>query len=282
MQYGACYRKMNEATALNPQPARRAPVVGKHAFLVALGDRMRAQRGRRGLTRKALAQRAGVSERHLASLETGVGNASVLVLLQVAQALDCGLGELLGAQSPLPTRRRVALVGLRGAGKSTLGRLLADDLGLPFVELTQRIEQLAGCAMPEIQSLYGQAGLVRYQRQALEQALTCGEDWVMATPGGLVSDDASHALLLSQCTTVWLQAASEDHMQRVVAQGDLRPMAASAEAMADLRRILAERSPAYARAALHTNTSAQALAATFAILRDQVRRALSASVPYLP
>lgn len=281
MQYGACHRKMDQPAAPVTLPARRAPTTGKHPFLVSLGQRLRALRERQGLSRKTLALAAGVSERHLASLETGVGNASILVLLQVAQALKCGLGDLLGPSAQPPRRVRVALVGLRGAGKSTLGRLLASDLGVPFIELTQHIEQLAGCAVPEIQALYGQAGYQRYQRKSLEHALTCGDDVVIATPGGLVVDDATYALLLAQCTTVWLKAAPEDHMQRVVAQGDLRPMAASVEAMADLRRILADRSPAYARAAVHTDTSAQPLDATFAVLRTQLRQALQGSVSRL-
>jgi XRE family transcriptional regulator, aerobic/anaerobic benzoate catabolism transcriptional regulator len=240
----------------------------KNPFLVALGDRVRALRARRGMTRKAVALAADVSERHLANLEYGVGNASILVLLQVAGALQCPLAELIGdvsTSSPewlmirellehcdeATLRRvrvavgellgtggangnneatrspRVALIGLRGAGKSTLGQMLADDLDFPFVELSREIEKFAGCSISEIQALYGMNAYRRYERRALEEAIQIYPEAVIATPGGLVSDPATFNLLLAHCTTVWLQAQPEDHMMRVTAQGDLRPMAAS-------------------------------------------------------
>jgi XRE family aerobic/anaerobic benzoate catabolism transcriptional regulator len=284
---------------------------GKHPFLVALGERVRELRARRGLTRKAVALAADVSERHLANLEYGVGNASVLVLLQVAGALQCTLAELLGdvtTRSPewllirelLEARsepelrrarlalaelfgtggdrsvrsRRVALIGLRGAGKSTLGQMLADDLDLPFVELSREIERFAGCSVSEIQALYGMSAYRRYERRALQEAIEQHAEAVIATPGGLVSDAATFHLLLAHCTTVWLKADPEQHMARVTAQGDLRPMAASPEAMADLRRILAGRAAFYSKADCTVDTGAQDLAATFERLRDAVRRLL--------
>jgi XRE family aerobic/anaerobic benzoate catabolism transcriptional regulator len=284
----------------------------KNPFLVALGERVRALRSRRGMTRKAVALAADVSERHLANLEYGVGNASILVLLQVAGALQCGLAELLGdvttssaewlllrellerrdeatlhrvrvavgemlgtgggnaARSP-----RVALIGLRGAGKSTLGQMLADDLGFPFVELSREIEKFAGCSVAEIQALYGQNAYRRYERRALEEAIQIHPEAVIATPGGLVSDAATFNLLLAHCTTVWLQADPEDHMKRVTAQGDLRPMAASREAMADLKGILSGRAAFYSKAEFRLDTSAQPLQPTFLALRELVRRALA-------
>ncbi len=288
----------------------------KHPFLLSLGERVRALRARRGMTRKALSASADVSERHLANLEYGVGNASVLVLLQVAQALNCSLAELLGdvsTRSPewlmiremlgqrdeatlrrvreamatllgaggdhgpgaSPRGSRVALVGLRGAGKSTLGRMLAEDLGFPLVELSREIEKFAGCSVNEIQGLYGQNAYRRYERRALEEAIQIYPEAVIATPGGLVSDPATFNLLLAHCTTVWLQAEPEDHMARVTAQGDLRPMAGNKEAMQDLRGILAGRAAFYSKAEMQLNTSAAPLAATFAHLRQMVRGALA-------
>ena len=292
-----------------------AAAEAKNPFLVALGERVRGLRARRGMTRRAVALAADVSERHLANLEYGVGNASILVLLQVAGALQCSLAELTGditTSSPewlllrelLESRDeatlqrvrvavaemlgtgsgrergaahspRIALVGLRGAGKSTLGQMLADDLGFAFVELSREIEKFAGCSINEIQSLYGQNAYRRYERRALEEAIQIHAEAVIATPGGIVSDPATFNLLLAHCTTVWLQAQPEDHMQRVVAQGDLRPIAASKEAMADLKGILAGRAAFYSKADYKVDTSAEPLDSTFQLLRKAVRHALS-------
>jgi XRE family transcriptional regulator, aerobic/anaerobic benzoate catabolism transcriptional regulator len=287
----------------------------KHPFLVALGERVRALRARRGMTRKAVSVAADVSERHLANLEYGVGNASILVLLQVAQALQVSLTELTGdvtTSSPewlmirelldgrddAALRRvrvvigemlgtggaatqaggarspRIALIGLRGGGKSTLGAMLSDDLGVPFVELSGEIEKFAGCTVAEIQALYGQNAYRRYERRALEEAIQIHAECVIAVPGGLVSDPATFNELLAHCTTVWLQATPEDHMKRVVAQGDLRPIAASKEAMQDLKGILAGRAAFYSKADFTLDTSAQPLDETFVALRRLVRGAL--------
>ncbi|MBL8349373.1 MAG: helix-turn-helix transcriptional regulator [Burkholderiaceae bacterium] len=296
-------------------PGAPAPADDKNPSLVALGERVRRLRAARGMTRKSVALAAEVSERHLANLEYGIGNASFLVLQQVAGALQCSMAELIGdvtTSSPEwllirellehrdeatlrrareaigallgtggaraaadPSRAsRVALIGLRGAGKSTLGRMLADDLGFAFVELSREIEQFAGCSIAEIQALYGQNAYRRYERRALEEAIQIYPEVVIATPGGLVSDAATFNQLLSHCTTVWLQAKPEDHMARVAAQGDLRPMAASREAMDDLRQILAGRAAFYSKADMTLNTSVAPLDATFQSLRTMVREAL--------
>jgi len=296
------------APADSALPAEEA----KNPLLVALGDRVRNLRARRGLTRKAVAQAAEVSERHLANLEYGIGNASILVLQQVATALQCSLaelvgdvttsspewllirellerrdeadlrrarialGELLGTAAGDPARnRRIALVGLRGAGKSTLGQMLADDLEVPFIELSREIEKLAGCSVREIHDLYGTNAYRRYERRALEETVQIYSEVVIATPGGIVSDPATFNQLLAHCTTVWLQAAPEEHMGRVAAQGDTRPMAASKEAMDDLRRILAGRAAFYSKADLSVDTSGQDLAQSFRALRTTVREAMS-------
>jgi XRE family aerobic/anaerobic benzoate catabolism transcriptional regulator len=283
----------------------------KNVFLAALGERVRSLRARRGMTRKAVARAANVSERHLANLEYGVGNASILVLLQVAGALQCALveligdvttsspewllirellaqhdeatlqrvriaiGDLLGTGGANPDRSsRIALIGLRGAGKSTLGRQLAEDMGFAFVELSREIEKFAGCSVAEIQSLYGVNAYRRYERRALEATIQIYPEVVIATPSGLVSDPATFNQLLTHCTSVWLKAEPEDHMRRVTAQGDLRPMAASREAMDDLKGILAGRAAFYAKAQLQLDTSAQPQAATFTALRLMVRQLL--------
>jgi len=281
-------------------------------FLEALGERVRTLRSRQGMTRRAVAVAADVSERHLANLEYGTGNVSVLVLLQVAQALQCSLAELLGdmttsspewllirellsKRSEADLRRarvqlgdmfgeggnaqerknRIALIGLRGAGKTSLGQRLADDMGFPFIELSREIEQFAGCQISEIHNLYGANAYRRYERRALEEAIQIYPEVVIATPGGLVSDSANFNLLLSHCTTVWLQADAADHMGRVAAQGDMRPMAASREAMEDLKRILEGRAAFYSKADLAINTSGRSEDQAFDVLRTSVRQHLA-------
>lgn len=282
----------------------------KNPFLVALGERVRGLRARRGLTRKSVALAAGVSERHLASLEYGEGNASILVLVQVAGALQCTLAELLGdvtttspewlllremlssrseadlrqvrvqisrifgASQESERSNRIALIGLRGAGKSALGQRLASDLGYPFIELSREIEKFAGCSISEIHNLYGTNAYRRYERRALEEAIQIYPEVVIATPGGLVSDSATLNEMLSHCYTIWLQATPEDHLARVAAQGDMRPMAGSAEALEDLKLILEGRSAFYAKADMTFDTSAHPLEDSFQALRQQLRAVL--------
>ena len=288
-------------------------------FLVALGERVRSLRARKGLTRRDLSRASDVSERHLASLEGGVGNASVLILRQIAQALDSQIDELIGeetlnspewllirdllrhrsddelrrarvalselygeAQSHSAKSRRIALIGLRGAGKSSLGQRLAESMDVPFVELNREIERVSGCGLAEIHNLLGPTAYRRYERRALEETIQLYPDAVIATPGGIVSDASTFNLLLSNCFTVWLKASPEEHMNRVIAQGDLRPMAASGgsvgggrpgtntEAMDDLKRILSVRAAFYGKADLSFDTSGKSADACFAALHSAI------------
>jgi len=301
----------NKSQNVNDTIAVSLAEADKDSYLFALGERVRRLRARRGMTRKELAVAASVSERHLANLERGIGNVSVLVLLQITKAFNCEMAELVGdvttsspewllirellinrseadlqrarehlselfagqsAAQPRDRMRQIALVGLRGAGKSTLGRLLAEDIGYPFIELSTEIERVAGCGILEIHSLYGPTAYRRYERRALEEALQLYPDMVLATPGGLVSEPATMNLMLTHCYSIWLKASPEDHMARVQAQGDFRPMAGNSEAMDDLRRILASREAFYSKADFVCSTSQPGgLEATFVQLRTHVR-----------
>jgi XRE family transcriptional regulator, aerobic/anaerobic benzoate catabolism transcriptional regulator len=260
-------------------------------YLILLGERVRETRARRGMTRKLLARDSGVSERYLAQLETGQGNISILLLRQIAKALDTPL-EALVLQGPEPPvdlvhtteflrrlpaaeladarrllvqhfggvdlearRGRIALIGLRGAGKSTLGAMLADQLEVPFLELDRLIEQESGVSLSAIFDLYGQSGFRRLERRCLDEVIERHPRFVLATGGSLVSEPATFDRLLTMCFTVWLRATAEEHMQRVIAQGDMRPMADNRESMSDLTRILEVREPLYCKADLTVETS---------------------------
>lgn len=275
-------------------------------FLGGLGERVRAARERTGLTRKDLAAESGVSERYLAQLESGRGNISVLLLQKIAMALGLPLAELFSAQdeqaaelaliqqflkrlpsqqlskvrtqlvrefgsSPLERTKRIALLGLRGAGKSSLGSRLAKQLGVPFIELDREVEREAGTSLSEIFLLYGQQGYRRYERRCLERVLRRHDRCVMATGGSIVSEPGTYDLLLSACYTIWLKALPEEHMARVVAQGDTRPMAGNAEAMDDLRRILEGRAALYGQADAVVDTAGRTLEQSLKDLRKAVR-----------
>lgn len=293
---------------INPSNAESALEVDeRNPVLDAFADRLKSLRAQRGLTRKGLANIGQVSERYLGNLETGRGNPTVLVLHDLAKALRCSVAELVGdvtTQSPEwllirellegrseedlhrarvsigdalkvtgrrdRTSRQIALVGLRGAGKSTLGHMLAESLDLPFVELSRQIERVAGLSIREIQDLYGPTAYRRYEQRALEETLQLYPEMILGTPGGLVSEPATFNMLLSHCFTVWLKATPEDHMNRVVQQGDFRPMAGHIEAMDDLKRILASRAAFYGKADLSIDTSEQPLDATFELVRQAV------------
>ncbi len=258
-------------------------------FLIALGRHIRQRRGLCGLTRKTLSAASGVSERYLAQLEAGEANITVVLLRRIAAALDTSAIALMQGrtgesghwqtaqdildrldeaqlaqavqllQQHFPharkNRRPIALIGLRGAGKSTIGARIASCLKLPFIELPRRVERQSGMPLSEIFSLYGEEGYRRQEKRCLEQVLSEESDCVIATGGGIVSNDEAFELLLSHCFVVWLQARPEDHMNRVIDQGDLRPMSGREEAMSDLERILESRRPLYTRADFTVDTS---------------------------
>jgi len=285
---------------------------GEAEYLKLLGERVRQTRARRGMTRKLLARDSGVSERYLAQLETGQGNISILLLRQIANALDIPVEALVldGPEPPvdlvhtteflrrLPAaeltearrllvqhfggvdlaarRGRIALIGLRGAGKSTLGAMLADRLELPFLELDRLIEQASGVSLSAIFDLYGQGGFRRLERRCLDEVIERHPRFVLATGGSLVSQPATFERLLTMCFTAWLKATPEEHMQRVIAQGDMRPMADNRESMTDLKRILEVREPLYRKADATIDTSAITLEEAVDILDATIRGTESA------
>ena len=224
-------------------------------FLRAFGERLRAERERRGMSRKVLADQAGISERYVTQIESGKGNVSIAILRQIASALGVPLGRLVDDAEAASREQRIALTGLRGAGKSTLGRALAKVRDVPFIELDREIERLSGTSLGTLIEMYGQQAYRRYELQALQELLNAHPRFVVATSGGLVSEAATYELLLRHCFTIWVRTTPEEHMARVIAQGDRRPMAGSAQAMEDLRRILEERTPLYERADLTVDTT---------------------------
>jgi XRE family aerobic/anaerobic benzoate catabolism transcriptional regulator len=297
--------------APDPKVLKTSPAgedVEDRDFLAALGRRVRQLREQRGMARKVLSRQSSISERYIAQLEAGEGNISIVLLRRVVAALGVPLTELLDEQDApvehrlirsfleqLPARRleevvlrlrtelgaeeaarsgRIALIGLRGAGKSTLGRMLAASAKLPFVELDEEIEREAGLSLSEVFLLYGQAGYRRLERRSLQRIVDSGQRCIVSVGGGIVSETNTYKLLLSKCFTVWLRATPEEHMARVVAQGDARPMAGNDEAMDDLRHILAAREPLYSRADAIVDTSGQTAEASLALLNDALRALL--------
>ena len=294
-------------SALSPESELAAAAGADPTFLQGLGKRVRQIRDRRGSTRKLVARDAGVSERHLAHLEAGSGNVSIVLLSRIAQALHVGLAELFIPEAEesvekrlirrclerLPQHRleevvfnlmsefghedaarckRIALVGLRGAGKSTLGGRLARELGLPFIELDREVEQDAGMPVSELLALYGQPGYRRLERRTLDRVIRGNERAVISAGGGIVSQPESYDTLLSNCFTIWVKAQPEEHMARVIAQGDLRPMAGNEEAMQDLKRILEAREALYMKADTVLDTSGDPAERSFEKLRRIVER----------
>jgi XRE family aerobic/anaerobic benzoate catabolism transcriptional regulator len=287
-------------------PAGQAPQIA--AFLAAVGREVRKNRAKRGMTRRQLAEASATSERYLAQIESGAGNPSVSVLRAIAQALDlpaaallpehgartAELGALLDLLAQMPEKelpaltkeiearvalrsgadraRRIALVGLRGAGKSTLGRMLAQHLGWPFIELDRRVEEDYGASIPDLIEMAGTATFRRQERSALERVLAEHEAAVITTAGGIVANPETYALLLRYAHTIWIKARPQEHMSRVMAQGDFRPMAQNRQAMADLVAILEARRADYARAEAEVDTSGDAVEQSFAKLLRIVAR----------
>jgi XRE family aerobic/anaerobic benzoate catabolism transcriptional regulator len=267
------------------------PVRDSDAYLRRLGERVRTLRSQRGMTRKALAQHARISERYLAQMEIGKGNVSIVLLRRIARAIGMPVTQLVhdGAEPPLDfvllaqflerlspaelakarklltehfhatppanRHRRIALIGLRGGGKSTLGKLLADEIGVPFLELDREIERRSGTSLTAMFDMFGQETFRRAEREALDEVLRQHPEFVMATSGSIVTDPATLDTLLTSCLTVWLRAEPEEHMRRVMAQGDMRPMGNSLRAMQDLIAILHSREPLYARADITLDTT---------------------------
>jgi XRE family aerobic/anaerobic benzoate catabolism transcriptional regulator len=291
--------------------ADSAPEAG---FLEQLGQRVRTMRSLRGMSRKVLAKVSGISERYIAQLEGGKGNVSIVLLRRVANAMGAHLEDLIPSADSAPdwqvirdllrkaspgqiaqakdilaggsaaTHRRasfagIALIGLRGAGKSTLGKLLAKQIGWAFVELNKEIERQNGLSVAEIIALYGQEGFRRMEQTALTQLLARKEPIVLATGGGIVSEPLTFDLILSSFYTIWLKAEPEEHMARVRGQGDLRPMADDRSAMAELRNILLSREPLYARASAVVDTAGLTVDAASARLVDAVAPVLQNEAP---
>jgi XRE family transcriptional regulator, aerobic/anaerobic benzoate catabolism transcriptional regulator len=288
------------------KPALSTTIASEAAFLAAIGGEVRRSRAKRGMTRRQLALASQTSERYLAQIESGVGNPSVSVLRAIAQALDlpcaallpeagartAALGAILDLLAQVPegelpalakdieTRvarsgsadraRRVALVGLRGAGKSTLGRMLAQHLGWPFIELDRVVEEDYGASIPDLIEMAGTATFRRHERSALDRVITAHDAAIITTAGGIVSNQETYALLLRRTHTIWIKARPEDHMSRVIAQGDFRPMAQNRAAMADLVAILEARRADYSRAEAEIDTAGDAVEQSFAKLLQTV------------
>jgi XRE family aerobic/anaerobic benzoate catabolism transcriptional regulator len=304
--------KNTRASAARPSAV---PDVGR--YLARLGERVRTMRNQRGMSRKALAQYAEVSERYLAQLESGEGNCSIVLLRRIARAMGVPLARLVseGADPPLDAvlfsqfldrlsppalkqvrelvlqhfgepfgeyrRRRIALIGLRGSGKSTVGRLLAGRLDVPFIELDREIERLTGTALGQIFEMFGQETFRRAEREALEYVMQQHQDFVMATSGSIVTEPGTLELLLTSCFTVWMRAEPDEHMSRVVAQGDLRPMASNPRAMEDLVSILKSREPLYAKAEVTLVTTGKTPEQSLAELIELVGHATAPLAPTL-
>ena len=263
-------------------PAKPARADADVRFAADLGSRIRRLRERRAISRRRLAHESEVSERYLAQIESGEGNVSVLLLRRVARTLGVTAAQLLAtddADVDAARRQRIALIGMRGAGKSTLGAMLADALGIPLIELNREVAREAGLPAGEVMALYGHAAYRRIEQRVFERVAREQEQAVIVAGGGIVNEESAFDLLLANCYTVWLKAQPEEHMARVLAQGDLRPMAGNARAMDDLKRLLAAREAMYRRADVVIDTSGETPRQSFAKLRAAVAPAFRSRAP---
>lgn len=238
------------------------------ALTRAIGQKVRSGRDNRGESRRELSERSGVSQRYLAQIEAGEGNISVGVLVKLGRALEIPVADFLSVATPANPEFRIALVGLRGAGKSTLGQRIAKASGVPFVELNDWIESESGLAVADVIALYGPEGYRDLEKQALEKVTAAHERLILAVAGGIVDAPGTFDLLLARFHTIWLQARPEEHMERVIAQGDERPMAGNPKALEELKAILRRRELQYARAHRVLDTSGKSLDATEVELRS--------------
>lgn len=286
---------------VRPLATDEKPQIREDGFLFSLGKRVRELRNRRGMTRKMMAHEADVSERHLAQLETGEGNVSIVLLRRITAALNVSLAELFTPEAEDPSRRliqrflerlpvnrrgdfiqrlmrefghdgkirrgRIALIGLKGAGKSTLGSRLSAETNVPFIELDSEIEKEAGMPLAEIFSFYGQSGYHGIEKRALKRVLDQHPQLILSAGGGIVSEKDTYEFLTSNFYTIWIKAKPEEHMARVIAQGDIRAIAGSGQAMEDLRQILHAREPLYQQADLCINTSGSSIDESFSKLK---------------
>jgi XRE family aerobic/anaerobic benzoate catabolism transcriptional regulator len=293
------------STLVNSKPTGEKSQNTEEYFLSCLAKTVRAARSRKDVTRRQLAHEAGVSERKLAQLEMGEGNISIVLLRRITNALNVSLNDLfVDEAAPRPEKRfiqnflehlpehrmrdvaqkllreygedinlrwaRVALIGLRGAGKSTLGAKIAKEFKAPFIELDTEIEKDAGMPLAEIISLYGQSGYRRFEKRTLERVLQQFERMVMSVGGGVVSEKANYDYLLRNCFTIWIKAQPEEHMARVIAQRDFRAMENNNEAMEDLRRILEAREPFYQNADGIVDTSGETVEQSLAKMKEVI------------
>ncbi|MBR1139345.1 MULTISPECIES: helix-turn-helix transcriptional regulator [Bradyrhizobium] len=275
------------------------------AFLSLVGERVRKARERRGISRNKLAELSRVSLRYLAQLESGSGNISIALLWRISEALDHRMEWLVGSDDPWTSevvrcaelfreakreqrrqvmrildpsqpaqlrQKRLCLIGLRGAGKTTLGKRLGQALALPFVELNREIEEVSGIPVNEVLALYGQEGYRHLERRALERVVATADEVVLAVAGGIVAEPETFAFLLRHFHTIWLKARADEHMERVRAQGDLRPMSGNPQAMDELKSILASREELYAQAELMVDTSGRTPDETTRDLVDSIAK----------